>query len=277
MARSSGFGHSNPVFDRNPAFTAGGGGGRFAAAPATMTAQQLQGMYDAPSATPVQTQRMTLDDVVVKGAIAFGTLITVAAASYFLLPAGLSALGMLAGLIVGLVLGLVIAFKQVTNPVVILSYAVAEGLLLGGISRIYGNAFGGDIVPQAILGTLAATVGMLVLFSTGRLRATPKFTKVLMTAAFAYLGVALLNLVLRLFGVVDGWGLYGGPLGLLLAAAGVAIASFFLILDFDFIQRGIDNGAPARYSWLAVAGLMMTVVWLYLEILRLLAILRGEE
>lgn len=264
--------HSNPVFDRNPAFS---GAGRYAAAPATMTAEQLQHLYESPAATPVEAGRMTLDDVVVKCAVAFGTLGAVAGVSYFLLPAGLSALGMMAGLLVGLVLGLVIAFKQSTNPALVLSYAVAEGLLLGGISRIYGSAFGGGIVAQAILGTLAAAGGMLVLYSTGRLRATPKFTKMLMTAAFAYLGIALVSIVVSLFGGPSFFS--AGPLGLLLCAAGVAIASFFLILDFDFIERGIAAGAPARYSWLAAAGLMMTLVWLYLEILRLLAILRGED
>jgi uncharacterized YccA/Bax inhibitor family protein len=273
--------HSNPVFDRNPAFSGGGrasypAGNR--AGPPLMTSDQLRRLYDEPSATAVQTGRMTLDDVIVKCAITFGTLIAVAGASYFLFPPSLSALGMLAGLIVGLVLGLVISFKQSTSPALILSYAVAEGLLLGGISRIYGNAFGDSIVSQAILGTLAATAGMLVAFSTGKLRATPKFTKMLLTAAFGYLAIALVSLVTSFFGVGGGFGFYGvGPLGILLCVAGVALASFFLILDFDFIQRGIDNGAPARYSWLGAAGLMMTLVWLYLEILRLLAILRGDE
>lgn len=271
MARRSQFGHSNPVFDRAPAF-----GGRGSGTTVVPSDQMLQGMYDAPSATSAQMQRMTLDDVVMKSAISFGTLIAVAAASYFALPRGASFAVLLPAMIVGLVLGLVISFKQSTNPALILTYAVAEGFFVGGISRVYGDAFGDGLVTQAVLGTLCAVVGMLVLYSTGTLRATPKFTKVLISAAFGYLALGLVSLVSSFFGVGGGWGFYGlgGGLGVLLSVAGVALASLFLILDFDFVERGIRAGAPARYSWLAAAGLMMTIVWLYLEILRLLAILQ---
>lgn len=279
MARQSGFGHSNPAFDRSPAFSGQssyGAGGSAYGTPA-MSAADLQSMYDAPAAGPLQTQRMTMDDVIVKCAVVFGALFVAAGTTFFLLPETTAAALALPGLIVGLVLGLVISFKQSTNPALIISYAVAEGLFLGAISRFFDAQYDG-IVAQAILGTLAAAGAMLFVFSTGRLRATGKFTKVLLTASLAYLGIALVNLVLRLTGVLDGWGFYGaGPLGLLLCAAGVALASFFLILDFDFIQRGIANGAPARYSWFAAAGLLMTLVWLYIEVLRLLAILRGDD
>jgi uncharacterized YccA/Bax inhibitor family protein len=274
MARQSGFGHSNPAFDRNPAFSGPSSSGYGAA---TLSAGDLQSMYDAPPAGPLQTQRMTLDDVIVKCAVVFGALFLAAGTTFFLLPEGTAAALALPGLLVGLVLGLVISFRQSTSPALIISYAVAEGLFLGAISRFFDAAYDG-IVSQAVLGTLAAAGAMLFVFSTGRLRATPKFTKVLMTAGLAYLGIALVNLVLRFTGVLDGWGFYGaGPLGLLLCAAGVALASFFLIMDFDFIQRGIQNGAPARYSWFAAAGLLMTLVWLYVEVLRLLAILRGDD
>ena len=273
---SRGFGHSNPVFDRNPAFNGRGGYASFDSAP-TPTADQLQGMYDAPAATAYDTRRMTLDDVVVKSAISFGTLILVAAVSFVALSESAAFGLVLPGLIVGLVLGLVISFKQSTNPALILAYAVAEGLVLGGISRAFEAAYDG-IVVQAVLGTLAAVAGMLVLYSTKTLRATPKFTKILITAAFGYLALGLVSLVAGLFGFQGGLGLYGvSGLGLLLSVAGVAIASLFLILDFDGIERGIRAGAPARYSWLAAAGLMMTIIWLYLEMLRLIAILRGND
>lgn len=275
MARS-GFGHSNPVFDRVPEFNRESGSGY--GAQQAPSAAELQGMYDRPAAAPPQMQRMTLDDVVMKCAIVFGAMLVTAAASFFVLPAGLSAVLTFGGMIAGLVLYLVIAFKQSTNPALVLAFAVAEGLLVGGISRTYDTIAGYEgVVGQAILGTLAAFVGMLALYSSGKLRATPKFTKMLMTAAFGYLALALMSLVSSFFGVGDGWGFYGaGPLGILLSVAGVAIASFFLILDFDFIERGIRNGMPERYGWLAAAGLLMTLVWLYLEILRLLAILRSE-
>ena len=269
MARRSGFAHSNPIFDR----TAGFNGRATTAAPSV---EVLEGMYGAPSATPAQTQRLTLDDVVMKSAISFGLLILVAAASYFALPDTASFAAVIPGLLVGLVLGLVISFRQSTNPALVLGYAVAEGFVVGGISRVYGDQFGDGLVTQAVLGTLCAVVGMLVLYSTGTLRATPKFTKVLISASFGYLALALVSLVSSFFGVGDGWGFYGlgGGIGILLCVAGVALASFFLILDFDFVDRGIRAGVPARYAWLAAAGLMMTIVWLYLEILRLLAMLQ---
>jgi uncharacterized YccA/Bax inhibitor family protein len=239
-------------------------------------------MYDRPAAGPLLTGRMTLDDVVMKTGALFGVLLVTAAVSWVVVP------GMLwlpfAAMIGGLVLGLVISFKQSTNPALILTYAAVEGLFVGGISRFYasyaeqGATGGTNIVAQAVLGTLAAFAAMLLLYKSGRLRATPKFTKMLLVAGLAYLGIALASLISAFFGVGEGFGFYGaGPLGILLSVAGVALASFFLILDFDFIEQGIRNGAPQRMAWLAGFGLMVTLVWLYLEILRLLAILRGNE
>jgi uncharacterized YccA/Bax inhibitor family protein len=97
-------------------------------------------------------------------------------------------------------------------------------------------------------------------------------------ALVSYLGIALVSLVAALFGVGGGWGFYGvGTLGLLLCAAGVALASFTLVLDFDAIQKGIEAGVPERESWRAAFGLMVTLVWLYLELLRFLAILNSRN
>ena len=186
------------------------------------------------------------------------------------------------GMIVGLVLGLVISFKQSTNPALILGYAAIEGLFVGGISRFYdsyaGATGGSNIVLQAVIGTLAAFGSMLFVYKMGWLRATPKFTRGLLIAGGAYLLIGVASLVSSFFGVGGGWGFQGvGALGILLCLAGVGLATLFLILDFDFIERGIAAGAPERMAWLGAFGLMVTLVWLYLEILRLLAILRGDE
>jgi uncharacterized YccA/Bax inhibitor family protein len=262
---------SNPVFSNSAPFKAGGN----AAVDASLSSQQLEEMYASPSATSTQMRRMTLDDVVMRTGIMFVVLLATAvigwqiASSMMWVP--------FVAAVVALVIGLVISFKQSTNPALILSYAAVEGIFVGGISKWYQDWAGENIVAQAVLGTLAAFAGMLILYSTGKLRATPKFTKMLIVAGFGYLIVSLVSLVTAMFGVGDGWGFYGvGGLGILLCVAGVALAAFFLILDFDFIDRGIKNGVPERYSWLAGFGLMVTLVWLYLEILRLLAILRGE-
>jgi uncharacterized YccA/Bax inhibitor family protein len=264
---------SNPVFSNSEQFNQGG----YATFDTAMSSQQLEEMYAAPPATPVQMRRMTLDDVVMKTAGLFAVLLVGAALGWQ--AAGQPSLAWIpwVAMIVALVIGLVIAFKQSTNPALILSYAAIEGLFVGGISKWYQDFADDNIVGLAVLGTLAAFAGMLILYRSGKLRATPKFTKMLITAGFGYLILSLASLVSALFGVGDGWGFFGlGGLGVLLCLAGVALASFFLILDFDFIEQGIRNGVPERTSWLAAFGLMVTLVWLYLEILRLLAILRGD-
>lgn len=263
---------NNPVFSRNEEFARSGYTG-LQSGPDTMTAGQLQDMYDRPAATPQQTGRMTLDDVVMRTAMLFGVLLVFAAGAWVLqLGLGVAIIAALAALGVGLFVSL----RREISPALTLLYAALEGVFIGAISRAYETAWEG-VVPQAILGTLAAFVGMLVLYRSGKLRATPKFTKVLITAMFGYLFVAVISLITAFFGVGGGWGFYGvGGLGILLCVAGVALASLFLILDFDFIEQGIRNGLPEREAWRAAFGLMVTLVWLYLELLRLLAILRGE-
>ena len=131
---------------------------------------------------------------------------------------------------------------------------------------------------QAIIGTLVAFGVMLALYSSGRLRATPRFQKILMVALVSYAGIALVSFIAAIFGVGGGWGFYGvGPLGLALCLIGVALAAFTLVLDFDAIQKGVEAGLPERESWRAAFGLMVTLVWLYLELLRFLAILNSRN
>ncbi len=227
---------NNPVFRRSETFSKHGA----SLAPAP-SAAQLQQMYDAPSATVVQTGRLTLDDVIAKTGLMFLVLLGAAAISWFALTPAMPAVPLVAAL-AALVLGLVISFKQSTSPGLILGYAAIEGVFVGGVSlffQSYATIASGhysNIVGQAVLGTLAAFAMMLVLFKTGRLRATPRFTKMLLVAGGAYLLVALASFVAAMFGVGEGWGFRTGGLGVLLCVAGVALASFFLILDFDFID-----------------------------------------
>ncbi len=268
----------NPVFNRSEALQRPGYASFHSAPP---SADALQGMYDAPPASTLQTGRMTLDDVVMKTAAMFAVLLGAAAVSWYLTPEMrfLPWVGMLGGL----VLGLVITFKQSTNPALHLTYAVLEGLFVGGISiglQSYVDAYGDgtNIVAQAIIGTIAAFATVLVLNRMGVLKATPRFTKMLFVAMGAYLLIAIASLVFRIFWDTNGFGFYNaGGLGLLLCVAGVALASFSLVLDFDFIEQSVRSGVPQRYSWLAAFGLVVTLVWLYIEILRLLAILRGDD
>jgi len=130
------------------------------------------------------------------------------------------------------------------------------------------------IVSQAILVTISAFAGMLFAYKSGRIRVTPKFTKVLTTALIGYLVLGLVSFVAFMFTKTS---IYNSGFGLLIASGGMVLAAFFLILDFDSIQKGIAAGAPESESWRAAFGLMVTIVWLYLEVLRVLSILRGDD
>ena len=262
---------NNPVFANSEAFSRGG------YATFDTTPGQLQDMYDRPAATPVQTRRMTIDDVIMKTGAMFAVLLVTGAISWYLVGDS-SAFGIpFIAMIVGLVLGLVISFKQSTNPALILSYAAVEGVFVGGFSRWFANWYGPEIVSQAVFGTLVAFAVMLVLYRTRIIRVTEKFRSMMLVALASYLVIALASFVAALFGAGGGWGFYGvGGLGILLCLLGVGLASFSLLLDFDFIENGVKQGLPERYAWLAGFGLMVTLIWLYIELLRLLAILRGE-
>jgi uncharacterized YccA/Bax inhibitor family protein len=214
---------------------------------------------------------MTIDDVVARTAIMFAVLVTVGAAAWTL---NLGGGALMLGFIGGLVLGLVNSFSKTVKPAMAIAYAAFQGLTLGTISNLYNTAYDG-IVSQAILVTLSAFAGMLFAFKSGRIRVTPKFTKVLMTALIGYLVLAVVSLVSSL---ITGTSIYSiGGLGLIIATGGMVLAAFFLILDFDSIQKAIAAGAPESESWRAAFGLMVTIVWLYLEVLRVLSILRGDD
>src|SRR5687767_5110305 len=157
----------NPVFNRTDAFSRRGYAGFNEAPP--VAGQQLEEMYNAPAATGLQTGRMTIDDVVVKTGLMFAVLVPLAALSFYLKSPAL----MWGGLIVGLVLGLIVSFKQSTNPALILGYAAAEGLFIGGISAFF-EAQWGVIVAQAVLGTLSVFGVALFAYKSGRVRVTPK-------------------------------------------------------------------------------------------------------
>lgn len=269
----------NPVFSRRDAFRPSAG---YAAEASTMTSEQLQRMYDAPARDGLGTRRdrMTIDDVVARTAITLGTLILVAGLTWhFTNPSG----GLLIGAaLVGLGLGFVIGLKHVTNPAAILAYAVVEGVFVGMASKVLAYYVAGDpsIVGQAVLGTLCAAGGMLAVYKFRIIRVTPKFQRFVIGATMGFFALIMVNLLLSVFGVGGGTGLglsgFGG-LGLLMAVVGVALACFNLLLDFDYVEKGIATGAPSKDAWFAAFGLTVTLVWLYIEILRILAILRGGD
>jgi uncharacterized YccA/Bax inhibitor family protein len=219
---------------------------------------------------------MTLDDVVVRTAAMLGVLLVAGAASWILTPnPGVSGGLLIVSLMGGLGLGLYMAFTMRVNAVNALIYSAFQGVLLGAISRIFEERWPG-IVIQAITGTVAVAAGMLVVYKTGAIRVTPKFTRVLVGATIGVFGLMLVNLIAYLF-TPNGLGLRdGGPLAIIFSLICIVVAAFNLVLDFDIIEQGIKRGADEKFAWYASFGLMVTLIWLYLEILRLLGYLRSN-
>jgi uncharacterized YccA/Bax inhibitor family protein len=247
-----------------------------------MSQEQLQQMYNRPAAGPADTGRMTFDDVIIKTALCLGAVIAGAAVT-LVVPQGLASLLMIVGALGGFVLALVNTFKKQPSPALILAYAALEGLFLGGLTRILDGMFPG-VGLQAVIGTLSVFAVTLVLFKSGKVRATPKAMRFFMIAVIGYAVFALVNMVMMWTGAVDSpFGLrtsveiFGIPLGVFIGLLAIGLAAFSLIMDFTSIEAGVRSGAPQRFSWTAAFGLTVTLVWLYVEIIRLLAILRGDN
>ncbi|WP_270886176.1 Bax inhibitor-1/YccA family protein [Pedococcus sp. 5OH_020] len=285
---------SNPVFDRIDKESRQGyagfgrpGAGRAATpgrAPTdSLSAQQLQDLYNQPAAGPVQTRRLTMDDVVMKTAGLFVIVLAGAAVGWTLFPS-LGLVLILGGIALTLVLGLVIALKKTVSVPMIVLYAVVEGLFVGAISNGYSLAFDPPeqtdvfhgIVAQAVLGTLSVFAGMLLAYRTGLIKVTEKFRRIVTMAVIGYAIFALVNFLYAVVGN-HAFGIGGtGALGIGISLFAIGLASASLAVDFDSIDRAIRAGAPERYSWLLAHGLIVTLVWLYLEVLRLLGRLRSN-
>ena len=264
---------NNPAFSRNEAFSSQGA----VAAAQDVSAQQLQEMYDTPSTLP-DRDVMTIEDSIMKSAVSFGLLLVGAAIGWLTVEA-VPFLWIGAG-IVGFVLALVNIFKKEPSAPLVLAYAGVQGVFVGGISAWYELAYGGGIVAQAVVATLVVVGVTLALFASGKIRASKRATKIFLIAMVGYLVFSLVNFGLMIFGVTDDpWGLRGAeimgiPLGVIIGVLVVIMAAYSLVLDFDFIQQGVRNRAPRKYGWTGAFGIMVTVIWLYLEILRILAIAR---
>ena len=276
---------SNPVFGRGLSNTGPGhgqrspwGGAPQYGAPQYGAPQYGYGTQDPYAAqspyAPPTTRYMTMDDVVQKTGLSF--LVTVlAAAATWALP-GDAAWGLaLPAILVAFVLGLVISFKQIANAAATLAYGAIYGFALGAISEVFNDVYPG-IVMQALVGTFGVFAGMLVVYKTGAIRVTPKLTRWIVGAMFGVLALVLVNLVVGFF-VPGGLGLRdGGTLSIIFSLVVIGVAAFSLLLDFDMADEAIRRGAPAKFAWYIAFGLLITVVWLYLEILRLLSYLQDS-
>jgi uncharacterized YccA/Bax inhibitor family protein len=230
--------------------------------------------YSSPVVTVGDTDRMTIDDVVVRTVTLLAVTGISASLAVYLIPQTLVGPAWIGSAMIGLVLGLIISFKRVTNPPLILTYAVVEGVFLGLVSKFYETAFNG-IVIQAAAGTFGIFLIMTALYKFRVIRATPKFARGLMAAVFGIIGVIAVNWVLSLFGINTGLR-DGSGLAIVFSIVVIVIASLTFILDFDLIEQSVQQGAPRRMAWTCAFGLLVGLIWVYLEVLRLLSYLRGK-
>lgn len=242
-----------------------------------MSAQQLQDLYQQPSATPVQAGRVTMDDVVMKTAALFALVLVFGGIGWTVSAnnPGLGAALWIVSIVATLGLGIAIVVKKTISVPLIVTYAILEGLLVGSVSQFFNDAYPG-VVVQAVLATLAVFAGMLLLYKTGIIKVTDKFRRIMTMAIAGYFIFAVVNLVYSLVTHTT-FGIGGnGGLGIIISVFATGLAAFSLNLNFDAIDRCIASGAPQKYSWLLAHGLIVTLVWLYLEMLRLLSRLQSR-
>ena len=210
-------------------------------------------------------ERLTMNDVMVKTGINLG-LVAVGAAVAWYMPVLL-----LLGMVGGLVLGLVNSFKKKVSPVLVMAYALMQGMLLGGLSAVVDARYPG-VAIQAVLATLVVAGTTLALFANGKLRATPKLNKIFMIGVIGYLAYGLISILgAGIFGSALGSvSFFGIPLGLIVGLFAVALATYSLLLDFTTVSEAVEAGLPERESWRLAFGLTASLVWLYVEILRVL-------
>lgn len=277
---------SNPVLSRRNAFTpAAPGGQQYGQSPFNN-----QGGYNQPygyGQTGYEQQapaegRMTFDDVITRTAITMAVLVAAAAVSWWGISSGMIPVAaMLPALILSAIVGFITAFvvtiRRRVSPPLVLVYAAVEGIFIGMISRLFESVYNG-IVAQAVVGTFVAAGVTLAAYKIFNIRVGAKFRKIVVIATIAFAFTMLVNLVFALLGINLGLrGGVGGPfsgLAVLMSAIGVTLAVLNLVLDFDYIERGVRMGAPASQSWLGAFGLTVTMVWLYIELLRILSFLR---
>ena len=275
---------SNPVlrgFEKSgrPGVAAQGPNGPVAPPPPSvgqLNEWYAQPAYGQPAPPAAPSRYLTLDDVVTRSVVLLGTLLVAAGFAWFAVPdsavGGVVAIGFIGTLVLGLYMG----FSGRANAATAVIYAALQGLALGGISELFNERFNG-IVVQAITGTIMVAGGVLVVYKTGAVRVTPKFTKIVFASTLGVVGLMLVNLVASIF-TPGGLGLRdGGVLAIGFSLLCIVIAASNLIVDFDMIEQSVRRGVDEKVGWYLSWGILVTLVWLYLEILRLLSYLTGRN
>ena len=274
---------NNPVFRRSEAFAGPAARGQQTAYPGYGSDPSQWGV-GAPGETYAATPQapsapMTIDSVVQKTGITLGVVVLAALATWIALPevtestadTALPAVGAAAtiGSLGAFALSMVNSFKRVVSPALVLAFAVFEGVALGAISMLFNVAYPG-VVQGAVIGTFAAFAGTLAAYKILDIKVGDKFRKFVVAAVFGMIGLSVMELVLGLFGAQIG--LFGvSGLGMITAVAGLVLGVFMLIMDFDFVEQGIRYGAPERESWTAAFAMTVSLVWIYTNLLRILA------
>ncbi|MFI5890742.1 Bax inhibitor-1/YccA family protein [Actinoplanes sp. NPDC051513] len=222
---------------------------------------------------PPVARAMSIDDVVVKTVVLLGITAISAIAAWNLIPDSLTGPVWIGAAIVGLVLGLVISFSRMANPTLVVAYAIIEGVFVGMVSKTFESFYNG-IVLQAVVATFGVFGLMAVLYTNRVIRSSPRFRKIMIGAIGGLFMVMLINFVLSLFGVHTGLR-DGGVIGIGFSLVCIVVAALSFVLDFDQIEQGVRMGLPQRYSWTCAFGILVGLIWLYLEILQLLSYLQG--
>ena len=238
--------------------------------------QPNDGPQYRPSA-PQQVDRMTVDDVITKTAITMGLMMGVAFAAAKFLPFNLLLPVALVSGLVAFIVPLIVAVRRQVGPVLAVTFALIEGVFIGGFSMLFESYYPG-IVLQAVMGTFVAAAITLAAYKFGGFRLSSKARKIVMLSMIGVVVASLLSFALSFFGI--NLGLYAGmtgPVGGLawvFAGIGVVLAVLSLVTDFQSIEQGVAMGAPSTESWRAAFGLTVTMVWLYTNILRILSYIR---
>ncbi|MEW2357320.1 Bax inhibitor-1/YccA family protein [Spirillospora sp. NPDC029432] len=262
---------------RNPAFR-GNAFGRQGGGYGTPPVEQLNEMYNAPSYAPPAVRPMTIDDVVVRGFLTLATLIVTAALSWVLVPSSLTIPVLAVAIIAQLGVWAFITFGQKANAATVITFAALYGVMVGIVSNAYNDLYHG-VVFQAVIGTALAFGAMLAVHSLRIIRVTPKFTRFVVAAGFGLMGLMLVNLLVQVFGPDSGIGIRdpSNPMAYVFSVVAILVGCFFLLLDFDSIEQGVKQGAPEKFAWYCAFGLVLSLVWIYLEMLRLLSYFSGRD
>jgi uncharacterized YccA/Bax inhibitor family protein len=285
---------NNPVFRRSDAFSGAStnayGNQTYPGNGATHQGYGQAPAHDQPQyGAPTTTGRpMTIDSVVQKTGIALGVVIVFATLTWWFVgdiqnqdaaDFEQNTATLYGALMIGSFgafgLSLVNSFKRVISPALVIAFCALEGVALGALSKFFDSYFGDGIVTQAVIGTFAAFAGTLAAYKFFNIQVGNKFRTFVIAAMFGMVGLGLLEMVLGAFG--SQLGLFGfGGIGLLFAIAGLVLGVFMLILDFDFVEQGVAAGIEERESWRAAFALTVSLVWIYTNLLRILAIFSQE-